>query len=196
MSDPLPLLAHETWFVPDPAGTDWTFATQSLTLVLLLGAVLATLLVRAANARWSGLHIPFLARMAPFMPFAVRIHLAVSLIGLLSLGFFLSPAMDLQDDVVGILLGAVMAVVAMHLPLAGTRDPLRGFSSPPDRSGCSSSASGRSPSGSTSSGWPPSFSSPARGGGRQTTSSSVPTSRARRPPDRRSGLCGWRPASP
>ena len=46
----------------------------------------------ASTSRW-------LARMAPFMPFAVRLHLAVSLIGLLSLGFYLSPAMDLQADV-------------------------------------------------------------------------------------------------
>jgi hypothetical protein len=37
----------------------------------------------------------------------------VSLIGLLSLGFYLSPAMDLQADVAGILLGAVMVVVAV-----------------------------------------------------------------------------------
>lgn len=47
------------------------------------------------------------------MPFAIRIHLAVSLIGLLSLGFYLSPAMDLQADVAGIALGATMAVVAV-----------------------------------------------------------------------------------
>ena len=47
------------------------------------------------------------------MPFAVRMHLAVSLIGLLSLGVYLSPAMDLEADLAGILLGANMAIVAI-----------------------------------------------------------------------------------
>jgi hypothetical protein len=53
--------------------------------------------------------------MAPWMPFAVRMHLAVSLVGLLSLGVYLSPAMDLQADVPGILLGVVMALVAIGM---------------------------------------------------------------------------------
>ncbi len=67
------------------------------------------------NRTRSGFDVPFLGRMAPFMPFAIRLHLAVSLVGLLSLGFYLSPAMALQPDIVGILLGAVMAVVAVGL---------------------------------------------------------------------------------
>jgi len=45
----------------------------------------------------------------------VRIHLAVSLVGLLSLGFYLSPAMDLHADAAGLLLGAVMGVVAFGM---------------------------------------------------------------------------------
>jgi hypothetical protein len=49
------------------------------------------------------------------MPFAIRMHLAVSLIGLLSLGYYLSPAMDLQTDVAGIALGIVMALVAIGM---------------------------------------------------------------------------------
>ena len=111
----LPLLAHETWFVKDPGNVDWSFAGQPLTLALLGAAVMATLVVRLVNRAWSGVDVPFLARMAPFMPFAVRLHLAVSLVGLLSLGVYLSPAMPLAPDVPGILLGAVMAVVAVGL---------------------------------------------------------------------------------
>lgn len=53
--------------------------------------------------------------MAPYMLFAVRLLLAVSLVGLLSLGVYLSPAMDLQTDVAGISLGVVMALVAIAL---------------------------------------------------------------------------------
>ena len=74
-----------------------------------------TLLVRLINRFWDGVDVPFLAAMAPYMPFAIRLHLAVSLIGLLSLGDFLSPAMDLPSSVFGIGLGVAMAVVAIGM---------------------------------------------------------------------------------
>lgn len=106
-------LAHETWFVRDRFGLDWSFAGQRLTLALLAAALALALAVRLAARLRDGVDVPFLARMAPFMPFAVRIHLAVSLIGLLSLGYYLSPAMDLRASAAGIALGAVMAVVAI-----------------------------------------------------------------------------------
>ena len=109
------VLAHETWFGPDAFPTDWAFAAQTLTLVLLGAAVLVTVGVRLLARRYPGVDVGWLARMAPFMPFAVRLHLAVSLIGLLSLGFYLSPAMDLRADPTGILLGAVMAVTAIGM---------------------------------------------------------------------------------
>ena len=108
-------LAHETWLTHDDAGVDWDFFFEGLTLALLGAAVLVTLAVRVAARRWPGVDVPVLARMAPFMPFAVRLHLAVSLIGLVSLGYYLSPAMDLEADVAGILLGAVMVVVAVAM---------------------------------------------------------------------------------
>ena len=108
-------LAHETWLTRDDVAVDWDFVFEGLTLALLAAAVLVTLAIRLAARRWPGVDVPLLARMAPFMPFAVRIHLAVSLIGLVSLGYYLSPAMDLQDDVAGILLGAVMVIVAVAM---------------------------------------------------------------------------------
>ena len=109
------VLAHETWFGPDAFPTDWSFAAQTLTLVLLAAAVLVTIGVRLIARVFPGVDVRWLGRMAPFMPFAVRIHLAVSLIGLLSLGFYLSPAMDLRADATGILLGAVMAITAIGM---------------------------------------------------------------------------------
>jgi hypothetical protein len=108
-------LAHETWFTQDDVGSDWGFTGESTTLVLLGAAVLITLAVRLVARRRPGVDVPVLARMAPFMPFAVRIHLTGSLIGLLSLGYYLSPAMDLEADVAGIVLGAVMVVVAVAM---------------------------------------------------------------------------------
>lgn len=106
-------LAHETWFIPHQPEGDWGFAGETLTLVLLGAALAVTLLVRLVARRFPGVDIPLLGDLAPWMPFAVRMHLAVSLIGLLSLGVYLSPAMDLKADVVGISLGAVMAIVAV-----------------------------------------------------------------------------------
>ena len=107
------IVAHETWFEAGHRDLDWSFAGETATLLLLGGAVLVTLAVRVLARFRDGVDVPFLARMAPWMPFAVRLHLAVSLIGLLSLGVYLSPAMDLEANLAGILLGINMAVVAI-----------------------------------------------------------------------------------
>jgi hypothetical protein len=107
-------IAHETWFVEEPP-MDWSFAFEAATLALLGVAVVLTLVVRIIATRFPGVDVPFLGRMAPYMSFAVRIHLAVSLIGLLSLGFYLSPSMDLEANVAGFVLGAVMVVVAVTM---------------------------------------------------------------------------------
>jgi hypothetical protein len=108
-------LAHETWLTRDDVGTDWDFVFEGATLALLAAALLVTVAVRLLARVRPGVDVPVLARMAPFMPFAVRLHLAVSLIGLVSLGYYLSPAMDLEADLAGILLGAVMVIVAVAM---------------------------------------------------------------------------------
>jgi hypothetical protein len=105
--------AHETWFESGHRALDWSFAGQGATLALLGVALALTLAVRLLSRGWNGVDVPWLGRLAPWMPFAVRMHLAVSLIGLLSLGVYLSPAMDLEWDVAGVILGAQMVVVAV-----------------------------------------------------------------------------------
>ncbi len=110
-----PPIAHELWFEHAEHANDWSFAAETLTLALLAAAVVVTLIVRVVARAYPGVDVGFLARMAPWMPFALRMHLAVSLVGLLSLGVYLSPAMDLQADVAGVLLGIVMAVVAIGM---------------------------------------------------------------------------------
>jgi hypothetical protein len=107
--------AHETWFDGGSYPTDWGFAGETLTLALLAGAVVVTVLVRLLARIRPGVDVPAVARLVPYMPFAIRIHLAVSMVGLLSLGYYLSPAMDLEADFAGILLGANMAVVAITM---------------------------------------------------------------------------------
>ena len=106
--------AHQTWFL-EHGPTDWSFATEGLTLALLGGALAVTLALRLLSRGRDGVDVGWLGALAPWMPFAVRMHLAVSLVGLLSLGVYLSPAMDLQADVAGVLLGATMAVVAISM---------------------------------------------------------------------------------
>ena len=108
-------IAHETWFDHGAYPTDWGFAAESLTLAILAGAVALTIAVRVIARFYPGVDVPAVGRLAPFMPFAIRLHLAISMVGLLSLGFYLSPAMDLQADFAGILLGATMAVVAITM---------------------------------------------------------------------------------
>jgi len=108
--------AHQTWFEnPSPFHSDWGFVGEATTLLLLGGALLLTLVVRAGSTRWNGMDVPVLGAMAPYMPVAIRLHLAMCLVGLLALGVYLSPAMDLEWDVAGVLLGAVMALVAIGM---------------------------------------------------------------------------------
>ena len=52
---------------------------------------------------------------------AGRLHLTVALVGLLSLGYYLAPSMDLQADLAGILLGALVALIGMAIIVLGPR---------------------------------------------------------------------------
>ena len=107
--------AHETWFTSDPERYTWDFIGEGTTLALLAAALAVTLAVRALSRIRDGVDVAWLARLAPWMPFAIRLHLAVSLVGLLSLGVYLSPAMDLESDLAGLLLGGVMGLVAIAM---------------------------------------------------------------------------------
>ena len=108
-------VGHVEWFETGSFDQSWDFVWEGTTLALLAAALVVTVLVRAIARVWPGADIPFFARMAPWMPFALRIHLAVSLIALLSLGYYLSPTMDLHFNVIGVVLGAVMVVVAVGM---------------------------------------------------------------------------------
>ena len=109
------LFAHETWFTSDDFAADWGFATEASTLALLAVAVLITVAVRLVARRWPGVDIPLFGRMAPWMPFAARIHLTCTLIGMLAFGAFLAPPMELDFDVQGCILGALAVVAAVGL---------------------------------------------------------------------------------
>lgn len=109
------MFAHVEWFEQGSFEQSWDFVWEGTTLALLAAALAITLVVRGIARLWPGVDIPFLARMAPWMPFALRIHLAVSLVALLSLGYYLSPTMDLHFNVLGVVLGAVMVLVTIGM---------------------------------------------------------------------------------
>jgi hypothetical protein len=114
-------LAHELWFIRGrvpPA--DWGFVTERRTLLYLGAAVALTLLVRLIARIRDGIDVPRIARLAPYVPFALRLHVGVSLIGLLSGGNYLAPNLDLPNSTSGWLLGTLMTVTAVSL-LAGYR---------------------------------------------------------------------------
>lgn len=113
------MLAHELWFVDSVPSRDWSFLWELRTLLLLGGALVLTLAVRLLAKLRDGVDVPFLARVVPWLPFVVRMHLGISLVGLLSGGFYLAPAMEL-NGLAGWLLGLVMAVTAILL-LVGWR---------------------------------------------------------------------------
>jgi len=75
-----PPFAQENWTPRGEHPLDWAFAGETATLALLAGAVGLTGLIRLLAKRWPGVDVPALARLAPYMPFAIRIHLAVSLL--------------------------------------------------------------------------------------------------------------------
>ena len=110
-----PQLAHELWFVEDVPARDWSFALEPATLALLGAALAITVAVRVVARFRPGVTLSLPARLVPWMPFAVRIHLAVSLVGLLSGGYYLSPTMELGNTVGGVVLGLVMAATALLL---------------------------------------------------------------------------------
>jgi uncharacterized membrane protein YphA (DoxX/SURF4 family) len=109
------LLAHELWFVEHVPPKEWSFLWEGRTLALLAGALGLALLVRGLSFVRPGVDVPWLARLAPWMPFAVRMHLGIALAGLLSGGYYLAPSMELGHGLGGWLLGGVMAATAILL---------------------------------------------------------------------------------
>lgn len=108
-------VAHQLWFVDEVPPKEWSFLWEGRTLLLLALALVLALLVRLVARVRPGLDVPLLARLTPWLPFAVRMHLGVALAGLLSAGYYLAPSMPLDKDMTGWLLGIVMAITAVLL---------------------------------------------------------------------------------
>lgn len=102
---PSTVLAHEKWFVDDPAafGADWDFALATPSLVLIAAVAALALIWHLVGGRLPRPELPVLeplGRLAPWIPRLLGIHLGVSLLSLAVGNAYLAPNLRL-DDVAG-----------------------------------------------------------------------------------------------
>jgi uncharacterized membrane protein YphA (DoxX/SURF4 family) len=95
-------LAHEKWFVEDPAsfGADWDFALAAPSLMLIGAVVVVALVWHVVGGRMPRPELPFLeplGRLAPWIPRLLGIHLGVSLLSLAVQDAYLAPNLSLED---------------------------------------------------------------------------------------------------
>jgi len=105
MAMPSTVLAHEKWFVDDPAafGADWDFALAAPSLVLIAAVAALALIWHLIGGRLPRPELPVLeplGRLAPWIPRLLGIHLGVSLLSLAVGNAYLAPNLRL-DDVAG-----------------------------------------------------------------------------------------------
>ena len=90
---------HERWFVDSMPGGDWAFYLSWLPLTLTAVVLAVTVVWRAVGLRLGrpelGVLAP-LARLAPWVPRLLGIHLGVTLLALGATGAFLTPAVELH----------------------------------------------------------------------------------------------------
>ncbi|MCA2213981.1 hypothetical protein [Jidongwangia harbinensis] len=97
-----PALAHEKWFVPDPAGyaADWTFLARPVTLALVLAVVVAAVVWRYVAVRLLPTPelpaLSFAGRLVPYVPRLLALHLGVSLLAAAVSGHFLTHDLDVE----------------------------------------------------------------------------------------------------
>jgi hypothetical protein len=96
-----PVLAHEKWFVDDPAAfnADWGFFFQPASLLLAGGALLVAVAWHVVGGRMRRPELPFLepvGRLAPWIPRLLGIHLGVSLLSLSVSDAYLAPNLTLE----------------------------------------------------------------------------------------------------
>lgn len=129
--------AHERWFTGESFPTDWGFAARPLTLLLVAGVVVVTVLWRAAALR---LPTPELAplrplgRLVPYVPRLLSIHLGIALLALAARGELLMPGLSRQELPAGaalmVLEGAVGAWLISGVQVRGAAITVMSFGPP------------------------------------------------------------------
>ncbi len=114
-----PLLAHAKWFVEEPSSFDQRLGfvadpvTIALLVVALAGAVVWRLISKLLPA--VEVRLPLLARLAPWVPRILGVHLGVKLLSLAVEGAYLAPHLSLEGVPGGSLIALAEGVVGVWL---------------------------------------------------------------------------------
>ena len=112
------LPTHERWFVESQEAGDWSFFLSSLPLVLTAAVVVVTVAWRAIALRVDRPELPVLrplARLVPWVPRLLGIHLGVALLALAATGAFITPSNDHLEGAGGNALLLVEAALGIWL---------------------------------------------------------------------------------
>ena len=109
--------SHERWFVDDTPGGDWGFFFSPLPLLLVAMVLAVTVAWRLVAQRVVPTpELRFLrplARLTPYVPRLLAIHLGVSLLALAATGDFLAHSLRLEDVPGGDAVGLVEAALGV-----------------------------------------------------------------------------------
>ena len=112
------LPAHERWFVESQPAGDWSFFFSPLPLALTAAVVAVAVAWRLVALRVAGPELPKLsplARLVPWVPRLLGIHLGVALLALAATGAFMTPANDHLEGFEGHALLLVEAALGIWL---------------------------------------------------------------------------------
>lgn len=114
------VLAHESWFVPDPARfeVDWARLADVPTLIAAVLGLTAVAVFWLVDRRWGEPRLDrldFLVRLRPWLPRLLGLHAGFALLGTALDGGYLAPSMRLPDGAAGAVLVVVEVVTAAML---------------------------------------------------------------------------------
>lgn len=113
-------LAHEKWFVDDPAAfdADWDFFFQSESLVYFAAAVVVAVTAAIIARRLPTPELRFLRpleRLVPYIPRLLGIHLGVALLSLAVTRSYLAPHLKLANESAGVAIAIIEGIVGVWL---------------------------------------------------------------------------------
>lgn len=120
MTLPAPALlpTHERWFVESQPAGDWSFYFSPLPLALSAAVAAVAVVWRLVALRVRGPELPVLqplARLVPWVPRLLGVHLGVALLALAATGAFLTPSNDHLGGIVGSALLLLEAALGIWL---------------------------------------------------------------------------------
>lgn len=114
----VPLPTHERWFVESQPAGDWSFFLSPLPLLLTATVVVVAVLWRQVALRFDRPELAVLsplARLVPWVPRLLGVHLGVALLALAATGAFITPSNDHLEGPGGTALLLVEAALGVWL---------------------------------------------------------------------------------